>query len=127
MADTKLKMLRVLDILTETDPDHPLTTAQIADQLSLFGLSAERKAINRDIHVLQEAGYDIRPCPDNKPARPSPRWSGFLADVRFFGSKVIDGGLFVEKKGWFGRIRFCVSVRKAYNKIIMFASADRPP
>ncbi|WP_373485867.1 helix-turn-helix transcriptional regulator [Acetobacterium malicum] len=66
MADTKLKMLRVLDILLETDPDHPLTTAQIADQLSLFGLSAERKAINRDIHVLQQAGYDIRPCPDNK-------------------------------------------------------------
>jgi predicted DNA-binding transcriptional regulator YafY len=66
MADTKLKMLRVLEILQETDADQPLTTAQIAARLSRFGLTAERKAINRDIHVLQQAGYDIRSCSDNK-------------------------------------------------------------
>lgn len=66
MADTKLKLLRVLDILRQTDADHPLTTAQIADQLNRYDLSAERKAINRDIQVLKQAGYDIRLCPDNK-------------------------------------------------------------
>lgn len=66
MADTKLKCLRVLDILNETDIDHPLTTAQICEKLELFDLTAERKAISRDIGVLNEAGYQIRPCPDNK-------------------------------------------------------------
>ncbi len=66
MADTKLKMLRVLEILQETDSNHPLTTTQIVQKLNCFGLTAERKAINRDIHVLQEAGYDIQICPDNK-------------------------------------------------------------
>jgi predicted DNA-binding transcriptional regulator YafY len=66
MADIKLKCLRVLDILNETDIDHPLTTAQISEKLALFDLAAERKAISRDIAVLNEAGYQIRPCPDNK-------------------------------------------------------------
>lgn len=66
MADTKLKCLRVLDILNETDIDHPLTTAQISEKLALFDLTAERKAISRDIAVLNEAGYQIRPSPDNK-------------------------------------------------------------
>lgn len=66
MADTKLKCLRVLEILNETDINTPLTTAQIADKLTLFGLCAERKAINRDISILIEIGYDIRLCKDNK-------------------------------------------------------------
>lgn len=66
MADTKLKLLRVLAILKETDKNNPLTTAQISEKLNLFGLSAERKAINRDISVLIEAGYDIKLCEDNK-------------------------------------------------------------
>lgn len=66
MADTKLKCLRVLDILNETDSNNPLTTAQISEKLALFDLDAERKAINRDIRVLIAAGYDIRRCADNK-------------------------------------------------------------
>ncbi|MEO1814540.1 MAG: WYL domain-containing protein [Acetobacterium sp.] len=60
MADTKLKCLRILDILNETDINNPLTTAQIADQLALFDLEAGCEAINRDISVLNEAGYNIR-------------------------------------------------------------------
>lgn len=66
MADTKLKCLRVLDILKGTDINNPLTAAQISEQLGLFDLDAERKSINRDIRVLNTAGYDIRRCTDNK-------------------------------------------------------------
>lgn len=66
MADTELKCLRVLDILNETDINNPLTTAQIADKLALFDLVAECEAINHDISVLNEAGYNIRRCRDNE-------------------------------------------------------------
>ena len=66
MADTKLKCLQILNILNETDIDHPLTTAQISEKLTLLDLTAERKAISRDIGVLNAAGYQIRVCSDNK-------------------------------------------------------------
>lgn len=66
MADIKLKLLRVLDILKETDQSNALTTAQISEKMELSGLRAERKAINRDISILREAGYDIQLCEDNK-------------------------------------------------------------
>ncbi|KNZ41719.1 helix-turn-helix transcriptional regulator [Acetobacterium bakii] len=66
MADIKLKLLRVLEIIKITDKNNPLTTLMISEKLRLFGLEAERKAINRDINILIEAGYDIRLCTDNK-------------------------------------------------------------
>jgi len=53
MADIKLKLLRVLEIIKETDKNNPLTTAQISEKLGLFSLEAERKAINRDINILR--------------------------------------------------------------------------
>ena len=40
---SKLKLLRVLDILRETDDEHPITTNQIIQQLALYGIDAERK------------------------------------------------------------------------------------
>lgn len=66
MEVTKIKLLRVLDILKETDEDHPITTNQILEQLKLYGICAERKAVQRDIAALQEYGYDIVLCDDNK-------------------------------------------------------------
>jgi predicted DNA-binding transcriptional regulator YafY len=66
MADTKLKCLRILEILRETDENNPLNSTGIQKKLALHDLKADRKAIGRDIGVLQEAGYDIRVHPDNK-------------------------------------------------------------
>lgn len=66
MADTKLKLLRVLEILQETDVENPLTASQIIKKLKLHGLEAERKSIYRDIEVLVEAGYAIEKSSDNK-------------------------------------------------------------
>ncbi|MCR4804242.1 MAG: WYL domain-containing protein [Clostridia bacterium] len=66
MEVTKIKLLRVLDILKETDEDHPITTNQILEQLKLYGISAERKAVQRDIIALQNYGYDIVLHEDNK-------------------------------------------------------------
>ncbi|MDD3227811.1 MAG: WYL domain-containing protein [Oscillospiraceae bacterium] len=67
MANAKLKLLKILEILSETDEDHPLTAAQIGDRLLLYGISAERKSICRDINILKDdAGYDIALSEDNK-------------------------------------------------------------
>ena len=66
MEITKIKLLRVLDILRETDEEHPYTANEIIKELRLYGIEAERKSVLRDIAALQDYGYDILPHPDNK-------------------------------------------------------------
>ena len=66
MEITKIKLLRVLDILRETDEEHPYTANEILKELRLYGIEAERKSVLRDIAALQDYGYDIMPHPDNK-------------------------------------------------------------
>ena len=66
MEKTKTKLLRVLDILRETDEEHPYTANQIIQQLALYGIEAERKSVLRDIATLQDYGYDILLHADNK-------------------------------------------------------------
>lgn len=57
----KLALIRILQILKDyTDCDHPLTHEEIVSKLySLYNITVERKAIGRNIVLLQEAGYDI--------------------------------------------------------------------
>ena len=62
----KLKLLRILDILRETDEKHPITAPSICTKLYEMGISAERKSVCRDIRTLAEYGYDIVLCHDNK-------------------------------------------------------------
>lgn len=66
MEITKIKLLRVLEILRETDEDHPYTANEIIAKLKLYGLDAERKSVLRDIAALQDNGYDIVLHSDNK-------------------------------------------------------------
>lgn len=66
MENTKIRLLRILEILRATDEDHPYTANQIIGQLALYGIAAERKSVLRDIAALQECGYDILLHPDNK-------------------------------------------------------------
>ena len=57
----KLALLRILQILQEeTDADHPLTQAEIAEILNnRYGIVIERKAIGYNLSLLKEAGYEI--------------------------------------------------------------------
>ncbi|MCH5316238.1 MAG: WYL domain-containing protein [Eubacterium sp.] len=57
----KLALIRILHILEAySDCDHPLTHDEIVKRLdALYGITVERKAIGRNISLLQEAGYDI--------------------------------------------------------------------
>ena len=57
----KLALIRIYQILsTETDADHPMKHEEIVKKLqSEYELTVERKAIGRNISLLNEAGYDI--------------------------------------------------------------------
>lgn len=56
----KLKLLYLVDILErKTDEKHPMTAAQLIDELAKVDVSAERKSIYDDIEQLIQFGYDI--------------------------------------------------------------------
>lgn len=60
MANAKVKLIRILEILQDTDEKHPLTAPQIGEKLKHYGIEAERKSICRDINILiDDLGYDI--------------------------------------------------------------------
>jgi len=57
----KLALIRILQILQDyTDYNHPLTHDEIVKKLyTLYNITVERKAIGRNIALLQDVGYDI--------------------------------------------------------------------
>lgn len=55
----KLKIIYVLELMKRTDEFHPLNSTEIIAELDKYGISAERKAIGRDILALRDAGYEI--------------------------------------------------------------------
>lgn len=58
--DNRIRLLAVLEILqTYSDEKHPLSSTDILQYLSLQNISAEKKAIIKDIKALEEAGLDI--------------------------------------------------------------------
>lgn len=89
MADTKAKFYHILEILWDTDEEHPKTAAQIGELLDArYGIAAERKSICRDINILRdECGFDINLSADNKEgfylaSRPFEDWElKFLMDA----------------------------------------------
>ncbi len=68
MADTKAKFFHIMEILLDTDEEHPKTAVQISKILDeKYGIAAERKSICRDINVLRgECEMDIVQAHDNK-------------------------------------------------------------
>ncbi len=62
----KLKLLVLMDILlNKTDEAHTMTAEALVEALAAEGISAERKAIYRDINALKEYGLDIILAPKN--------------------------------------------------------------
>lgn len=59
-AKQKQKILYLLDYLrTNSDENHPISTAQIIQHLADNGIMVERKTVYADIDTLIEYGYDI--------------------------------------------------------------------
>lgn len=60
MENTKLKLLRILEILQkESSKKKPLTTQQICQKLEKMGMHCERRTLYKDIKLLKECGYNI--------------------------------------------------------------------
>ncbi len=56
----KLKLLYLQKILLEkTDEEHALTISELIEQLSAYGVSAERKSLYSDLETLEKFGLDI--------------------------------------------------------------------
>ena len=56
----KLKILYVMEyLLRKSDEFHPVTVAQLIEELDRHGISAERKSLYDDIESLREFGLDI--------------------------------------------------------------------
>lgn len=58
--DSRVRLLRILQILQDTDEQHPISTAQIAAALrERFGIETYRITLQKDIAALEAAGYDV--------------------------------------------------------------------
>jgi len=56
----KLKLLFIRQFLLEkSDSEHPVSVSQIIGFLNDMGISAERKSVYEDLHLLQEFGDDV--------------------------------------------------------------------
>ena len=59
-GNQKLKILYVMDyLLRASDEEHPVTAAQIIDELSRHGIAAERRSVLEDVEALRVYGLDI--------------------------------------------------------------------
>lgn len=93
--ESKIKLLKVLDILSQSDKNHPITASKICTLLEKDGISAERKSVCRDINTLIKHGYKITLCHDNK-------LGYYMSDVKKQKAsspvKTIDVELFFEEE-----------------------------
>ena len=67
-SNQKTKLLHLYQILLrQTDEDHPITVAQIIQELGKYGVKAERKSIYDDLESLRQFGLDVQ-CRKGKTA-----------------------------------------------------------
>lgn len=60
-SNQKTKLLHLCRILLrQTDEDHPITVAQIIEELARYGIKAERKSIYDDMESLRQFGLDVQ-------------------------------------------------------------------
>lgn len=92
-------MLYIIDILKEkTDENHPLSATEICDELGVYGISAERKAIYDDLRALEEYGYDIiKTCLPSRGFYLGSRHFE-MAEVRLLSDAVQAAGFISSKK-----------------------------
>lgn len=58
--DSRVRLLRILQLLQDTDEQHPISTAQIETTLrERFGVETYRITIQKDVAALEAAGYDV--------------------------------------------------------------------
>jgi len=93
----KLKLLYIMDILlSRTDENHPITADALVKVLEEQGITAERKAVYRDIAALQEYGVDIIKSPKKGFFVGSRDFD--LAELKLLADAVASAKFITEKK-----------------------------
>ena len=60
-SNQKTKQLHLCQILQQqTDEEHPITVAQIIEELARYDIKAERKSIYDDLEALRQFGLDVQ-------------------------------------------------------------------
>lgn len=95
----KQRLLYLLDILEQkTDDEHPLSTEELIGQLQAYDITAERKAIYRDIEALQAYGADIIHTRTPKSGYFLGERRFQLAEIRLLMDAVLSAGFITQKK-----------------------------
>lgn len=59
----KVKLLKIYELLYQnSDEEHPLSTAEICDQMAQQGIKVDRRTLAEDIRVLNNHGYEVIGC-----------------------------------------------------------------
>ena len=129
-SNQKLKLLRTLDILKKySDEENPLNAVDIAEHLSRYGITAERKSIYDDIVTLEGAGFDVI-----KTSTPKKGW--FIGDRElevpeiYLLSDAVRSAKFISAKKTrelLSRLNSMLSVHQAkkLQKSVFFAPYDK--
>lgn len=56
----KIKLLKIMEILAETDEDHALKTSEICYRLHCLNISCDTRTLGKDMRFLISQGYDIQ-------------------------------------------------------------------
>ena len=56
----KIKLLRIVEILRETDEEHVLKTSEICSRLRSMSISCDTRTLGKDMRFLISQGYDIQ-------------------------------------------------------------------
>ena len=60
-SNQKTKLLRLYQLLlAQSDEDHPITVAQLIEELARYDIKAERKSIYDDLEALRQFGLDVQ-------------------------------------------------------------------
>ena len=111
----KIKLLKMWEILkSQTDEEHPMSTTELIEKLSLEGISVDRKILYADIELLNENGYEVL----TERARSNLYYvedrSFFEHEVRILMDAVKSAAFITEKK-----------TEELINKIAMLAGSKR--
>lgn len=59
----KIKLLKLYELLYQnTDEEHPLSTAEICENLAKQGIKVDRRTLSEDIDTLNNHGYEVIGC-----------------------------------------------------------------
>lgn len=95
----KIKLLRIIEILRETDEDHALKTSEICARLRSMNITCDTRTLGKDMRFLCSQGYDIQYRMDgHEKAYYTDDFSFSIAEVKILMDAVQAASFITEKK-----------------------------